>query len=297
VPFPQTRSSDRARPSATKPAIFSARVQGKEIQSARMLQRAIGNQGVLSLTSQWGPDLERVALQEASPRVTQTHNLRQQEGFSVGLRGSAPNDLIMRSPDDSYVSQINVDLNSPQNIKLDWHGTPPDETRSTFRCSTGKGYGDPDDPPGICNRPCCNPGANPCESPYDQKKARGSCCTPIGDFAIQSKEKEHAVEGGTIPFWMYFYSTRGIALHEYRPVDGTPLSHGCVRLDSANAEMLFKHSRVGDTKVKVSGNATPACPAGQGVSCAGADSGQKSTPNEVPAPGAGAAREETDSGA
>jgi len=181
-------------------------------------------------------------------------------------KAASPN-RVMRLPSEPYVKKINVDLNTSQSVSLDWQGTPPDGARSTFRCSTGKGYGDPDDPPGVCNRNCCNKGVNPCESPYDKRESSGSCCTPIGNLVIQQKDREHAVEGGTIPFWMYIYRKRGIAIHEYAPVDGTPLSHGCVRLDSVNAEMLFNHSHESVTRVSITGSATPACPAGRGAAC------------------------------
>lgn len=206
------------------------------------LQRAVGNRGMMLLAHPAAPD-------------------------SLAVAQSLPSARIMRTPVEPYVRQINVNLTSPQNVSVDWQGTAPADTRSSFRCSTGKGYGDPGDPPGICTRACCTSGTNPCASPNDRRRARGSCCTPVGDFVIQSKERDHAVEGGTIPFWMYFYRSRGIALHEYSPVDGTPLSHGCVRLDSANAEMLFNYSYADTTRVNVSGAATPACPAGSGVAC------------------------------
>jgi hypothetical protein len=190
---------------------------------------------------------------------------------------------IQRAPREPYVKKINVDLNSPQNVTVEWQGTAPADVYSNFRCSTGKGYGDPGDPAGICRRDCCNTGgANPCAAPNDEPGARGSCCTPVGDFKIRSREREHAVTGGTIPYWMYFLPRRGIALHEYSPVDGTPISHGCVRLDAVNAQMLYTYAVVGVTDVHVSGTATPTCPAGNGVACG-------SSASNGPAGGAGEA--------
>jgi hypothetical protein len=185
------------------------------------LQRMIGNQAMMrqaqSITS-----VPVETPQTAAPAAD-------------GLAAQAPStERIMRTPAEPYVSQINVNLTSPQRVTLDWQGTPPDGARSSFRCSTGKGYGDPGDPAGICLRSCCTAGSNPCASPNDRRSANGSCCTPVGSFVIQSKERDHAVDGGTIPFWMYFYRSRGIAIHEYNPVNGEPLSHGCVRLDSVN---------------------------------------------------------------
>lgn len=205
-------------------------------KETQQFQRALGNQTLLQ------------------------HRPYQQEAPLTVSNRPVQTNRIMRLPAEPYVKKINVNLDTSQTVSLDWQGTPPSGVRSTFRCSTGKGYGDPDDPPGVCNRSCCNAGVNPCDPPFDQRRSRGSCCTPVGNFVIQHKDREHEVTGGTIPFWMYFYRTRGIAIHEYFPVDGTPISHGCVRLDSTNAEMLFNYSHANVTRVSVTGQATPACP-------------------------------------
>ncbi len=52
---------------------------------------------------------------------------------------------------------------------------------------------------------------------------------------------------------------RAIALHEYSPIDGTPLSHGCVRLHTAMAKKIFCGVRQNQTWVKVLGFARPKC--------------------------------------
>lgn len=256
------------------------------------LQRSIGNQGMIQMLKLQG----RVSAQDRQAAVTSGERGASSNLVStnISVNQSAPHDRIMRVPAEPYVAQINVDLNTPQNVRLDWQGTPPSDVRSAFRCSTGKGYGDPDDPPGICNRACCTSGANPCAAPNDQRRSRGSCCTPTGNFVVQSKDRDHAVEGGTIPFWMYFYRTRGIAIHEYSPVNGTPLSHGCVRLDSVNAEMLFNYSHANVTRVSVTGTATPACPAGSGVACSTSASIEPSQSLEEGERLAGIEREEVD---
>jgi len=271
-------------PKAGRHFVALARPSHDLPDSKNALQRAVGNQGMMRLAN-------------SHISLAPSHGTADTVAPRVTVSQSAPDDRIMRAPAEPYVRQINVDLNSPQNVTLDWQGIPPDEARSKFRCSTGKGYGDPDDPPGICNRGCCTTGTNPCASPFDQPKSSGSCCTPVGHFFIQSKEREHPVEGGTIPFWMYFYSTRGIAVHEYSPVDGTPLSHGCVRLDSVNAEMLFNHSYVNTTRVSVSGTATPACPTATGVACGKAAANEAGGPPQQQEASAGGGREETDAGA
>ena len=223
------------------------------------LQRALGNQAMIRMRHL--PGSLPVKATADLIRDNDVSELGKIKSSNIIVCRSGKPKQIMRLPAEPYVRQINVNLDTPQSVSIDWQGTPPEGVRNTFRCSTGKGYSDPGDPPGTCNRDCCIPGINLCESPYDQRESRGSCCTPVGDFAIQHKDREHRVIGGTIPFWMYFYRSRGIAIHEYFPVTGTPISHGCVRLDSVNAEMLFNYSHERVTSVSVTGTATPACPA------------------------------------
>jgi len=263
-------------------------------RSGVSLQRTIGNQAMMFLAQSRSGDSFHPHGSAVVVPSEDAQGPPKSQPSNITVNQLAPSGRLMRTPAEPYVEQITVDLNTSQNVTLGWRGTAPDGARSTFRCSTGKGYGDPGDPPGICTRACCSPGVNPCESPYDQKRSRGSCCTPVGNFVIQSKEREHAVEGGTIPFWMFFYQTRGIAIHEYSPVDGTPLSHGCVRLDSVNAEMLFNYSHAGVTRVTVSGAATPACPAGNGVACGSSASTEPASTTEERL--ASTEKEETDAG-
>jgi len=210
-------------------------------------------------------------LQRALGNQTLIQRRPHQEGPSIAIKNrAAPLNRLMRLPAEPYVKKINVNLDSSQTVSLEWQGTPPSDIHSTFRCSTGKGYGDPDDPPGVCNRACCTAEGNMCDPPFDQPGSTGSCCTPVGNFVIQQKDREHEVTGGTIPYWMYFYRRRGIAIHEYFPVNGTPISHGCVRLDSTNAEMLFNHSHANVTRVSVTGRATPDCPTSRDCSTSAA---------------------------
>ncbi len=260
----EVRKPNTVAPKITLP--YQAGLYATNVQ----LQRALGNQAIINLKKHQGESTYQV---KPTDGKSNDRNLVEPSQFRpsvIKVNQSAKANRVMRLPAEPYVRKINVNLDTSQSVSLEWQGTPPEYARSTFRCSTGKGYGDPDDPPGICNRSCCTSGVNLCEPPYDQRRSRGSCCTPVGNFVIQHKDREHEVSGGTIPFWMYFYRTRGIAIHEYSPVDGTPISHGCVRLDSVNAEMLFNHSHANVTRVSVSGTATPACPSTRACSTSAA---------------------------
>jgi hypothetical protein len=64
-------------------------------------------------------------------------------------------------------------------------------------------------------------------------------------------------------WWTEFVPNRKIALHEYAPVDGTPLSRGCVRLRREMAVKIFCGARENRTWVQVQGFARPMCDHGR----------------------------------
>ncbi len=64
---------------------------------------------------------------------------------------------------------------------------------------------------------------------------------------------------GGVYYWSEFVPSRGIAMHKYAPVDGTALSHGCVRLKHDVARKIFCNVRQNRTMVKVSNPARPKC--------------------------------------
>jgi lipoprotein-anchoring transpeptidase ErfK/SrfK len=53
----------------------------------------------------------------------------------------------------------------------------------------------------------------------------------------------------SIPFSVYLpyasYFTGGIALHEYADVPSYPASHGCVRVPSPEAKMVYRFASLG----------------------------------------------------
>jgi hypothetical protein len=108
-------------------------------------------------------------------------------------------------------------------------------------CSSGKG---------TC---CVDPGSEQAPSFADTQRT-DSNWTPSGEHTIYKKEPVH----GHINWWMQF-NARGIALHEYSPVDGTPLSHGCVRLNPEFAKRIYPAVIEHVTKVIVRGTPRPRC--------------------------------------
>jgi hypothetical protein len=185
---------------------------------------------------------------------------------------SAPVNVIHRRA-EPYIKKVTVHLTPPQTAELEWQGTAPSTPGSdSFTVSTGKGYGDPTDPPGTCKRQCCSDADTQCAPPYNQPGSKGSCCTFYGNnFWTGTPEADH---GG----WLYWtpiqphYSNRHIALHQHHEVTGQPIGHGCVRMDEANAQRIYEYSNGRRTNVTIDGRAAPVLcePARQ---CAGSGSG------------------------
>jgi hypothetical protein len=135
------------------------------------------------------------------------------------------------------IKDIFVDQSSPQVVKLFY----ADGRIESNTCSAGKG---------TC---CAEPGDSGGPSDSDTT-INDSNWTPNGTHTVFKKDEDHS----GINWWTQFH-TRAIALHEYTPVDGTPLSHGCVRLNGDFARRVFQGSRKGMTKVHVSGTPRPRC--------------------------------------
>ncbi len=145
----------------------------------------------------------------------------------------------MPPPSTPKITTIDVDQATPQSVTLNW-----DNGRSESAiCSTGKGH-------------CCldETAAQGAAATAAGTRANNSNLTPVGSFRITRKIP---VTQGGVRLWSQFVDARSIALHEYRPVDGTPLSHGCVRLQRETAQKIFDGSVVGRTKVNVRGLPAP----------------------------------------
>ncbi len=163
---------------------------------------------------------------------------RQEQGFKFREPLSRPEPHITlrdRSRVGKHINAIFVNLDTPQNVRLfwdDWYPTP------AIECSTGRGR-------------CC---PDPCA--YPKNMVDGSNCTPTGVFKVIDKQRR---TGSGLNFFVHF-ARKDIALHEYSPVDGTPLSHGCVRLHRSDAMTIYHGSIEGKTWVIVGGKAVPRCP-------------------------------------
>jgi hypothetical protein len=154
--------------------------------------------------------------------------------------GSGTKSKTARPP---HITQVVVNQNTPQRVTA----TFSDGSTESDECSTGKGHCCFDEFAGAAEGGACSAA---------RSRQVGNNCTPVGDFLVTAKVP---VTGGGVKLWTQFHDAKSVALHEYWPVDGTPLSHGCVRMHTAMAQTIFDNSRVGVTRVKVEGLAKPLC--------------------------------------
>jgi len=139
------------------------------------------------------------------------------------------------------IVRIVVQQEGTQTVTIFWS----DGRVETDICSTGKGL-------------CCVDSGGPPGPGWSEAESRddGSNRTPAGKFKVALKLPR--TDAG-VELWTEFDDPRDIALHEYSPVDGTPLSHGCVRLNRPMAQKIFDGSVVGRTVVEVRGTPRPRC--------------------------------------
>jgi peptidoglycan/xylan/chitin deacetylase (PgdA/CDA1 family) len=197
------------------------------------------------------------------------------------LRAVTP---VVQRLEEPYITQVSVNLTAPQSVELSWKGTPPSEPGTdSFTCSTGKGYGNPEDPPGTCTRSCCAGADVQCAPPHDEPGKRGSCCTPIGSaFWTGTPRPEH----NGWKYWtpvepIHTSGRRGIALHQHDEVTGQAIGHGCIRMEEKNAERIFRFSRGKATNVTITGRATVDCPAERRCEASGRREPSEAAPAEA----------------
>jgi hypothetical protein len=135
------------------------------------------------------------------------------------------------------IREIVVNQTTPQVVTV----TYTDGRTESNTCSAGKGT--------CCVEPGDSGGPTAADTTVNE-----SNWTPIGTHVVQFKQEDHA----GVKWWTQFNS-RAIALHEYTPVDGTPLSHGCVRLHGGFARRIYEGARPGRTRVIVKGIPRPRC--------------------------------------
>ncbi len=144
-------------------------------------------------------------------------------------------------PTGDFIKEITVDQATPQKVTVTWDKAGDDPSKPT---STGKGH--------CCVEPGSAAGGTCSEA---ESRIDGTNCTPVGTKLVVNRVRDH----GGVEFWSEIDPARAIALHEYSPVDGTPLSHGCIRLNHADAVRIFCGVRQNVTKVKIVNVARPMC--------------------------------------
>jgi len=151
------------------------------------------------------------------------------------------------APKDRWIDKVVVNQEVPQTVTIHW----TDDSTESDECSTGKGH-------------CCVDDANPSGIACTAARSHveGTNCTPITlhmGYPVVNRVLDHK----GVHFWSEFVpSPRFIALHQYDDigvVNGTPLSHGCVRLHEAMAKKIFCGVRQNQTWVQVQGFARPKC--------------------------------------
>lgn len=147
---------------------------------------------------------------------------------------------------EDYIRLVVVNQESPQKVTVFWNYSGDTETGI---CSTGKGT-------------CCIDSVTPADDDLVGAQRAGSTTsgshwTPIGVKPVQGITNLGPDDERR--YWTEFDSPRSIALHAYNRVDGTPLSHGCVRMNVDLARTIYCGSIAGKTQVEVRGFARPQC--------------------------------------
>jgi len=149
-------------------------------------------------------------------------------------------------PQGRWVDHVTVDQSEPQTVTVHWKNDDgTDGGTEQDACSTGKGHCCVDSTSGASTGTC-----SPAKSRQD-----GTNCTPIGTKTVIRHVRDH----GGVEFWTEIDSARAVALHQYSPMDGTALSHGCVRMNHDMAVKVWCGSVAGRTTVEVKNIARPMC--------------------------------------
>jgi lipoprotein-anchoring transpeptidase ErfK/SrfK len=120
-------------------------------------------------------------------------------------------------PKPPWIPSIHVDLAS-QTMTLTWSDG---RTADKATVSTGKG--------------CPNTADDPCPTGGERY------CTPTGDFNVGFKGDADTVNSHKDKMSWFVQVVQGIGIHDSQKADGTPRSHGCVRVgDTPAADALAK---------------------------------------------------------
>ncbi len=137
-------------------------------------------------------------------------------------------------PKARLITDIDVDLGAQQ-VNLRWN----DGASESHVVSTGVG--------------CPNTTANPCPT------GKEAFCTPTGDWTAGDKYGEDKTNSHGDKMAWFVRVVGGIGIHDSQKADGTPRSHGCIRVgdgkaDKDFAEKINKHVTT-KTKIHISGTA------------------------------------------
>ena len=151
--------------------------------------------------------------------------------------------MLQRKP-AGHITEVRVNQTTQEKVTATWSDGHVDSDE----CSTGKGHCCFDATTGVAEGGACS---------ASRSNEIGNNCTPVGTFSVTAKIPKTSAG---IEFWTQFHDGKSVALHDYDPfVDGTPLSHGCVRLHRDFAKTIFDGARVGVTRVVVENLARPSC--------------------------------------
>lgn len=176
-----------------------------------------------------------------------THTLQQRgAGMVMGVWDKAETECADHKKKHKWIKSVVVTQEGSQKVTLGWS----DGAEDSDDCSTGKGH-------------CCVDSSNPegVACTIARSHVDGSNCTLITEhrgFLVKDRLLDHK----GIHFWTEIHHDRAIALHQYDDqgvVNGSPLSHGCVRLHEATAKKIFCNVRRNKTWVRILGFARPQC--------------------------------------
>ena len=148
-------------------------------------------------------------------------------------------------PKPKVISKIEVDLGK-QTLVITFDD--PDIKPKTSKISSGKGKDKGFEGGNSATDRCAAPGTN------------NSNCTPTGSFTIGKKGGADYKNGNDDAMSYYVElegpgaDGRGVGFHNSQTVDGTPLSHGCVRVPE-DVAILINKGVTKSTQVTISGKA------------------------------------------
>ncbi len=161
-------------------------------------------------------------------------------GFAWSLLDNSTQDsplyhLRVASYPSTFISQIDVVLTAPSEVRLTWVG--PDaksQPAGPFKASVGSGCG-----------------TNDCNDEIESN-CLNSECTPKGTHYVEQM-MDNLKRSPACRFATFINRKRAIALHSHTSVPDHPSSNGCIRLEIYPAQLIHNNSVVKKTKVVVEG--------------------------------------------